>query len=71
MSKSCTRFFACWDRKGAGKATVLNGPGLQAVNTLDQPANVAPQEASFPLSSSNVAYALAPHSLTVSRPAMC
>ncbi|WP_139921336.1 alpha-L-arabinofuranosidase C-terminal domain-containing protein [Hymenobacter sp. DG01] len=50
-----------------GKATVLSSPDLNAVNSLDQPLNIAPQEASFKVSSSNVTYTLAPNSFTVLR----
>ncbi|MCB2379067.1 carbohydrate binding domain-containing protein [Hymenobacter sp. BT635] len=51
----------------AGKATVLASNDLNAVNTLDQPLNVAPKDASFKVSSANVTYTLAPHSFTVLR----
>ncbi|SNR86245.1 MULTISPECIES: alpha-L-arabinofuranosidase C-terminal domain-containing protein [Hymenobacter] len=51
----------------AGKATVLASNDLNAVNTLEQPTNVAPKEESFKVSSSNVTYTLAPNSFTVLR----
>ena len=51
----------------AGKALVLASNDLNAVNSLDQPQNLAPKEASFKVSSANVAYTLAPHSFTVLR----
>ncbi|GGG49173.1 alpha-L-arabinofuranosidase C-terminal domain-containing protein [Hymenobacter glacieicola] len=50
-----------------GKATVLASNDLNAVNTLDQPQNVAPKNESFTVSSSNVTYTLAPNSFTVLR----
>jgi alpha-N-arabinofuranosidase len=50
-----------------GKATVLASTDLNAVNSLDQPQNVAPKEESFKVASSNVTYTLAPNSFTVLR----
>lgn len=49
------------------KATVLASNDLNAVNSLDQPLNVAPQQSSFKVSSANVTYTLAPNSFTVLR----
>ncbi|MBX0289305.1 alpha-L-arabinofuranosidase [Hymenobacter sp. HSC-4F20] len=51
----------------AGRATVLASSDLNAVNTLDQPMNVAPKDEPFKVSSSNVTYTLAPNSFTVLR----
>jgi alpha-N-arabinofuranosidase len=48
-------------------AIVLASNDLNAVNSLDQPLNLAPKESTFKVSSSNVTYTLAPHSLTVLR----
>ncbi|MCB2407861.1 alpha-L-arabinofuranosidase C-terminal domain-containing protein [Hymenobacter lucidus] len=50
-----------------GKATVLASNDLNAVNTLDQPLNVAPKDESFKVGSASVTYTLAPHSFTVLR----
>ncbi|TGE29157.1 alpha-L-arabinofuranosidase C-terminal domain-containing protein [Hymenobacter metallicola] len=50
-----------------GKATVLTSNDLNAVNSLDQPLNVAPKEESFKVGAANVTYTLAPHSFTVLR----
>jgi alpha-N-arabinofuranosidase len=51
----------------AGKATVLASNDLNAVNSLEQPMNIAPKDESFKVSSSNVIYTLAPNSFTVLR----
>ena len=50
-----------------GRATVLASPDLNAVNSLDQPQHLAPQESTFKVASANVTYTLAPYSLTVLR----
>ena len=50
-----------------GRATVLASADLEAVNSLEQPRNLAPQDVPFKVSSSNVAYTLAPYSFTVLR----
>ncbi|GAA4377424.1 alpha-L-arabinofuranosidase C-terminal domain-containing protein [Hymenobacter koreensis] len=50
-----------------GKATVLASPDLNAENSLKEPQKVAPKDETFKVSSSNVAYTLAPHSFTVLR----
>lgn len=51
----------------AGKAIVLASNDLNAVNSLEQPMNVAPKEEKFKVSSANVTYTLAPNSFTVLR----
>ncbi|WP_303310843.1 alpha-L-arabinofuranosidase C-terminal domain-containing protein [Hymenobacter sp. BT730] len=51
----------------AGKAIVLASNDLNAVNSLEQPMNVAPKEEPFKVSSSKVTYTLAPNSFTVLR----
>ncbi|MBT9394819.1 alpha-L-arabinofuranosidase [Hymenobacter sp. NST-14] len=50
-----------------GRATVLASADLEAVNSLDQPQNLSPQDATFKVSSSKVTYTLAPYSFTVLR----
>ncbi|PJJ59609.1 alpha-L-arabinofuranosidase C-terminal domain-containing protein [Hymenobacter chitinivorans] len=51
-----------------GKATVLASNDLNAVNSLDQPRNVAPKDESFKVGSAAVVtYTLAPNSFTVLR----
>ncbi|RTQ48158.1 alpha-L-arabinofuranosidase [Hymenobacter gummosus] len=50
-----------------GKAIVLASADLNAVNSLDQPLNVAPKEESFKVASPKVSYTLAPYSFTTLR----
>lgn len=49
------------------KAITLASNDLNAVNSLDQPQNLAPAETTFKVSSPNVTYTLAPRSFTVLR----
>lgn len=49
------------------KAFVLANSDLKAENSLDEPMKVAPSEQSFPVSSGEFAFTLAPNSLTVLR----
>ena len=49
------------------KAITLASNDLNAVNSLDQPQNLAPKETTFKVSSPNVTYTLAPNSFTVLR----
>jgi alpha-N-arabinofuranosidase len=50
-----------------GKAIVLASNNLQAVNTIEQPMNIAPKEEKFAVKSSTISYTLAPNSFTVLR----
>jgi alpha-N-arabinofuranosidase len=50
-----------------GKAIVLASNDLQAVNSIDQPMNIAPKEEKFAVKSSTISYTLAPNSFTVLR----
>ncbi|MGY2132883.1 alpha-L-arabinofuranosidase C-terminal domain-containing protein [Hymenobacter sp. HD11105] len=50
-----------------GKAIVLASNDLKAVNSIDQPMNIAPKEEKFAVKSSTISYTLAPNSFTVLR----
>lgn len=50
-----------------GKAIVLASNDLKAVNSIEQPTNVAPKENQFAVKSSTISYTLAPNSFTVLR----
>ncbi|MBC6607639.1 alpha-L-arabinofuranosidase [Hymenobacter sp. BT188] len=51
----------------SGKATVLASNDLNAVNSIEQPMNIAPKEEKFTVKSSTISYTLAPNSFTVLR----
>jgi alpha-N-arabinofuranosidase len=53
--------------KANGKAFVLSGPSLEAVNTLEQPRQVAPQESSLTGVAPSFQHDFPPESLTVIR----
>jgi alpha-N-arabinofuranosidase len=53
--------------RGSGRRIVLSSADLQAENSLDAPANVAPVESTVALDGSEVRLDLPPQSLTVIR----
>lgn len=52
---------------GEGRLTVLQGSDLNAVNTFDQPRQIAPQASTIPVKNKKIAMSAAPYSFSVLR----
>jgi alpha-L-arabinofuranosidase len=52
---------------GEGKLTVLQGNDLAAVNTFDQPKQIAPKESTISIKNKKITLAAAPYSFSVLR----
>lgn len=63
--EKAVRLALCGSKKTHARVYMLSGCGLDAINTLDEPDNIAPTEGELVLTDNCVSHAFPPHSVSV------